>query len=582
MFDSAAKFRNTSLNDQLLQGPDFTNSLVGVLLRFREERVALMADIEKMFHQVRVKPEDCEALRFLWWPGGDIDQDPVDHKMLVHLFGATSSPSCCSYALRKTAEDNQGYFSEKALETVRNNFYVDDCLKSFATTMEAVQLVGELPKLLARGGFRLTKWVSNDKSVMCHISTGERVSTVNLDLERPPQERALGVDWNVGEDSFGFRGGAIKAETRRGILSSVASFYDPLGLAAPMVLPAKSILQELCRLGHGWDEDLPEQALKSWKAWQSNFRALTSVKLPRCYKPADFKDIKSIELHHFADASISGYGTASYLRFINVEDRIHCSLVMGKTRVAPLKTITVPRLELTAATLAVKVNKQLCGELQLPINKVVLWTDSAIVLRYLRNTTRRFQTFVANRLQLIHDSTTLSQWRHVPTDLNPADLASRGVHELETDRGRQQMLFWFRGPQFLWEKENKWPEQPTDLPEVEETDAEVKKGNARVGATVTSGSNLPPSLNRLISRPSSLYQLQKSVAWLLRFKKYLLLRFGKTRQGQALLITGPLKVTEIVDASEEIVRLVQRDSHLLDPFSNKSASLLAKLNPVYC
>ena len=227
VFDCAAKFCNTSLNDQLLQGPDFTNSLVGVLLGFREERVALMADIqEKMFHQVRVKPEDCEALRFLWWPEGDTDQNPVDHKMLVHLFGATSSPSCCSYALRKTAGDNQGYFSEKAIETVCNNFYVDDCLKSLATTKEALQLFGELPKLLARCGFRLTKWVSNDKSDMYHVLTGERASTVNLDLERQPQERALGVHWNVEEDSFRFRGGTIKAEPRWGILSNVASFYE--------------------------------------------------------------------------------------------------------------------------------------------------------------------------------------------------------------------------------------------------------------------------------------------------------------------------------------------------------------------
>ena len=181
-----------------------------------------MADIEKMFHQVSVKPEDCEALRFLWWPGGNIDQDQVDHKMLVHLFGATSSPSCCSYALRKTAEDNQGYFSEKAIETVRSNFYVDNCLKYLATTKEAVQLVGELPKLRARGGFRLTKWVSNDNSVMYHVPTGERASTVNLDLKRQQQERALGVDWNVEEESFGFRGW-----TRRAILSNVALFYNP-------------------------------------------------------------------------------------------------------------------------------------------------------------------------------------------------------------------------------------------------------------------------------------------------------------------------------------------------------------------
>ena len=121
-----------------------------------------MADVKKMFHQVKVKPEDCEALWFLWWPRGDIDQGPVDHQMIVHLFGATSSPSCCSYALRKTAEGNLGDFSKNTLETVHDNFYVDDCLKSLATKEEAVKLVDELPVLLARGGFPLTKWVSNN------------------------------------------------------------------------------------------------------------------------------------------------------------------------------------------------------------------------------------------------------------------------------------------------------------------------------------------------------------------------------------------------------------------------------------
>ena len=423
-----------------------------------------MAEIEKMFHQVRVKPEDCEALLFMWWPGGDIEQNSVDPEMVVHLFGATSSPSCCSYALRKTAEDDQGNFSNMTIDTVRYNFYVDDCLKSLPTTEKALEVVKELPALLACGGFRLTKWVSNEKSVTHHVPTSERASTVDLDLERLPTERALGLEWNVEEDSFGFRCGTVKVETSRGILSYVASLYDPLGLAAPMALLAKRILQEHCRLGRGWHEELPEQVLEPWQAWESDFQVLTSVKLPRCYEPAEFKDIKSIELHHFADASVSGYGTASYLRFADVEERIHCSLVMGKSRVAPLKTVTVPRLELTAATLAVKVYKQLCEELQLAVDRVVLWTDSTVVLRYLRNTTRRFQSFVANRLQFIQDSTTSSQWRHVPTHANPADLASRGIHGLGTDQGRRQMQFWLKGPQFLWEEERKWPEQPTDLP----------------------------------------------------------------------------------------------------------------------
>ena len=136
---------------------------------------------------------------------------------------------------------------------------------------------------------------------------------------------------------------------------------------------------------------------------------------------------------------IDGYGTASYLSLENSDGKVHCSLVMGKSRVAPLKTVTVPRLELTAATLAVKVDKQIREELDLPINRFVFWTDTTIVLRYIRNTSKRFQTFVENRLQTIHDASSPSQWRHVPTKLNPADLASRGIKMGNKEQGKQDM-----------------------------------------------------------------------------------------------------------------------------------------------
>lgn len=299
------------------------------------------------------------------------------------------------------------------------------------------------------------------------------------------------------------RSGTVRAENRRGSLSYVALVYDPLGLAAPMMLPAKRMLQELCCVGHGWDEELPKQMFEAWQVWQNDVRVLTSVEIPRCYKPPEFKEVKTVELHHFTDASVNGYGKALYLRFTDGDGHIHCSLVMGKSRVAPLKTVTVPRLELTAATLAVKVDKQIHEELQLPINRVVLWTDSTVVLRYLRNTSRRFKTFVANRLQLIHDVTTPSQWRHVPTQTNPVDLVSRGIRALGSDWGWQQMQYWFKGPQFLWQDEHCWPEQPSDLPEVDKADAEVKKGTACVYSTAVSNSKIPESISHLINRPSS-------------------------------------------------------------------------------
>ena len=159
------------LNSQLLQCPDLTNNLVGVLICFHEEPIAIMADIEGMFHQVRVSPKDCDALHFLWWPENDFNKDPEDYQMLVHLFGATPSPSCTNFGLKQTADDNQEMFSEEAVRTVRRNFYVYDCLKSIKGETEAISLVSELCRLLSKGGFRLTKWSSNSRRVIKSVPT---------------------------------------------------------------------------------------------------------------------------------------------------------------------------------------------------------------------------------------------------------------------------------------------------------------------------------------------------------------------------------------------------------------------------
>ena len=221
VFDCAAKWHGTSLNDQLLHGPALTQSLVGVLLRFRQEPVALMSDIEAMFHQVKVRAIDSDYLRFLWWPGGDLGNEPQDYQMTVHLFGATSSPSGSNFALKKTALDNSSDFSHETVQTVLHNFYVDDCLKSLPTTNDAIQLSTELRELLARGGFRLTKWLSNDQEVLETIPESERATSVKaLDFDNSLSERALGVQWNIQADTLGFNISVKdKPVTRRGILA---------------------------------------------------------------------------------------------------------------------------------------------------------------------------------------------------------------------------------------------------------------------------------------------------------------------------------------------------------------------------
>ena len=162
VFDSAARFEVVSLNDELMQGPDLANSLVGVLIRFRQEQVAIVADIEGMFHQVRVDPKDCDALRFLWWTNGDLKEEPEEYRMKKHIFGAASSPSCANLCLKKTTTLEQEKFDPETVRTVDRNFYVDDLMKSVKATEAAVRLVKQLREILANGGFRLHKWLSNN------------------------------------------------------------------------------------------------------------------------------------------------------------------------------------------------------------------------------------------------------------------------------------------------------------------------------------------------------------------------------------------------------------------------------------
>ncbi|PFX27057.1 hypothetical protein AWC38_SpisGene8267 [Stylophora pistillata] len=246
VFDAAAEHQGTSLNKNLLQGPDYTNNLVGVLLRFREENVALVGDIENMFHQVKVRPEDQDSLRFLWWREG-IDETLQEYAMTVHIFGAADSPCSANSALLRTADDNGGGFDPITIDTLRHNFYVDDLLKSVPTPESAIALMESLIKLWATGGFNLTKFVSNNRKVWTSIPLGKRADP-SLDVNRDelPVDRALGVRWHIESETFGFKVLEFeKDNTMRGVLSTTCSVFEPLNLAAPVMLPAKQIMQEL-------------------------------------------------------------------------------------------------------------------------------------------------------------------------------------------------------------------------------------------------------------------------------------------------------------------------------------------------
>lgn len=519
VFDCGATFQGTSLNSQLLQGPDLTNLLVGVLTRFRKEPVVLMADIEAMFYQVRVPVEDSDLLRFLWWPDGDCSQELVEYRMMVHLFGATSSPSCACFALRKCVEDNRKCFSPMAVNTVLHHFYVDDCLVSIGSEEEAVSLWQELGALCAKGGFKLTKWISNRRTVLATIPQEERakeVKDLDLDSDALPLERALGVQWCVQSDSFKFKI-TLKPHplTRRGILSVTSSIYDPLGFLAPVVLSAKKILQDLCRRRLGWDDPLPSSVAGEWMAWLEDLHDLENWKVSRCLKPVDCGRLVSAQLRHFVDASEEGFGTVTYLLLHDDCGRTHSAFIMGKARVAPLKLVTIPRMELTAAVVASRMDKLWRKELQMDLQESVFWTDSTSVLKYIKNETSRFKIFIENRVSEILKMSNVSQWRYVNTSTNPADLASRGV--------KVQLLLktsaWLCGPEFLHEPESSWPKNPETLGDSFVVDPEVRA----VVVNAAQVEHVSP-VEKLIDYFSSWLRLKRAVGWLLRFKTLLLSR----------------------------------------------------------
>ncbi|XP_022102055.1 uncharacterized protein LOC110985381 [Acanthaster planci] len=556
VFDCAAKHHGQSLNTQTISGPDLTNKLLGVLLRFRQEQVAVLADVRAMFHQVRVSPECRDVLRYLWWPDGDTSREPAVHRMTAHPFGGTWSPSCCSFALRHTAEDNRHEFQPDTVNCVMRNFYVDDCLVSLATEVEAIRVSRELRELLSRGGFQLTKWLSNSPQVLESTPQEDRavgVRGLDLNHEALPTERALGMQWDVETDCFGYKvSQREKPLTRRGLLSIVSSIYDPHGFASPFTLLAKKIVQDLSRKKLGWDEELPSQHREDWQRWKQDLGKLEQLRINRCIKPYGYKDGVSYQLHHFSDASEAAYGAVTYLRMVNSAGLSHTCLLLSKSRLAPLKKVTIPRLELTAATLSVRLDAMIKKEFDLPLEESVFWTDSTIVLRYIYNEQKRFHTFVANRVAVIQNQSSFHQWRHVKSGLNPADVITRGqmVDELLANQE------WLIGPEFLRQEDNMWPSLPISTT-LDDKDPEVKLEKEIVTIYATQHTDSANPTDRLMARHSSWYELRRSVAWILRVTDSLLRRI---RKQPAIQDMKTLTTNDLARAEAAIVRYIQAQS----------------------
>ncbi len=513
VWDCSAEYQGLSLNKSLMSGPDLTSSLAGVLVRFRQEPIAVIADIKSMFFQIKIPEAHQRYLKFVWWPDGDTRIAPLDYQMTVHLFGATSSPSSANFALHQTALDNESRFGYDARQTLLRNFYVDDLLKSLPDVETATRQISAVYNMCKSGGFQLTKFVSNDERSLEYIPIEDRAeptSRVNLASDSDLMQTVLGVCWLVATDELSFKLALKdKPPTRRGLLSVISSVFDPLGFVAPYLLKGKLILQRLCHAKLDWDTPIGDAMQADWESWRRTLSSLESVRIRRCFKPPDFEGIASVSLHHFCDASQVAYGLCSYIRMTDLRGHVHCSLVLGKSRVAPSRPITVPRLELTAATVAVKYSKLLSKELEYDNLPNYFWTDSTAVLGYIANDVKRFHVFVANRVQYIRDNSVLEHWRYVKSAVNPADDASRGLDFDEMSMCHR----WFKGPAFLWEPDDKLFSAQTVQFVTSDEDPELKKADtAKCFATELV---VTCRLEGWFKRYSNWYILKKHFAWIM-------------------------------------------------------------------
>ncbi|XP_055622287.1 uncharacterized protein LOC129765875 [Toxorhynchites rutilus septentrionalis] len=446
VFDAASKINGVSFNSNLLSGPDATTSLVGVLLRFREGRIAVCGDIQEMFHQVKIKPEDQHAQRFLW-RDCENNREPDVYIMEVMIFGSTCSPSCAQAVKNK----NAAAFMEskpKAALAIEKQHYVDDYLDSFTNIREATAITKDVIDIHQHGGFFIRNFISNSKELLSNLSS-DRIQSTDIKVIEDKDscaEKVLGVYWNTKLDLIGYRLSlkklsnevrqTLRLPTKREVLAFVMSLYDPLGLISNYTIMGKILLQELHKDELDWDDEVPKHLSKQWQNWLAKIQQASNVKIPRCIIP---DGAGKLELHTFVDASERAYAAVIYLRCI-ANGSVYIRLLAAKAKVGPIHQLSIPKMELQAALLGTRLTNTIQNEQRIKIDSITYWTDSENVLSWLQPKNRRYKIFVTHRVAEVLDTTNIQQWRYIPSELNPADEATKDF------KGQS---IWTKGPQFL-------------------------------------------------------------------------------------------------------------------------------------
>ena len=481
VFNSSANYMGQNLNEYWLKGPDMLNNLLGVLLRFRENHVGFVGDVRKMYHSVQLSESDQHTHRFLW---RDLEQGrkPDTYVITAVSFGDKPASAIASLALRKTAELGE-VKCPVASNTIKGNAYMDDILGSEANIEKVKEVTGNIDKILSAGGFHIKEWI---------VSSSANKLTKDLftddDKYDEFRSKVLGVVWDTIADQLYYKVklnfsvkkrklhsqpdlelNMIEEEfpkmlTRRMVLSQVNGIYDPIGLLCPFVLKAKLLLRDITSAGAGWDEPLSEEDREKWLKFFRDMFDLNKITFPRSLKPNNAVDAPVLVI--FSDASKLAFGACAYVRWKTTQGKFCSRLIMAKSRLAPKKELTMPRLELNAAVTSSRMYKFISKEMTFNFQHQFFVVDSEIARAMIQKESYGFNTFVAVRVGEVQHHTSKDDWFWIESSENVADMLSRGANP--EDLGMQSM--WQSGPEFLNHPIESWPIRQsfsgTEMPEL--------------------------------------------------------------------------------------------------------------------
>ncbi|XP_052744237.1 uncharacterized protein LOC128199305 [Bicyclus anynana] len=562
VFDGSAPTSNgVSLNQCLHAGPKLLKDISDILTHFRRHQVVFVADIRMMFRQSIVHRDDRNYQLILWREHPD---DPMQvYELNTTTYGLRSSPYIAIRTLLELAERERLNYP-RAAAVLESSVYMDDICTGASTLEDALVLRDELIAILKAGGFELSKWLSNSPDLLKDLP-GEDQQDPYI-FENPDDTNllsVLGIQYRPVQDVFTYR---VKLDpsprnwTKRSVLSTVARTFDPNGWVTPVIFLAKCFLQKLWIAQVGWDEPLQGRLEEEWTSIVSSLPEVNRISISRRFLPPGRCHAS---LHGFCDASEKGYAAAVYLRTVNANGEVSVHLVLAKSKVAPIRTrLTIPKLELSGATLLARLLNHVRATMAslVELTEVVAWSDSEIVLCWLRASPHNLEVFVANRVSQIQNSETTLLWRHVPGEMNPADCASRGC---EGSFLVDHPLWW--GPAWLTRSESSWPQNRFSDPE--------PLPCLRVGVVEDLS---PPTYEFLLERYSSFEKLIGVTGWIRRFHH-------NSRTPQTKIRTPVLSPIERKEALLFWVRLIQAEHFSAEIQKLKAGSglkgSLARLNP---